>query len=129
MGVLLMEMSHRFEKCDLKNFTFIFHSFSSTFRRFQTFFKNYENNTSNLKKVLFVQGASSSLVVKFADTDKERAVRRMQQMAQSYSLISQVPIQQVGSPYSLSYAQVNSLLIDIWYSWQLTKLVSCLTFV
>ncbi|XP_078485872.1 CUGBP Elav-like family member 3 isoform X1 [Ciona intestinalis] len=50
-------------------------------------------------------GASSSLVVKFADTDKERAVRRMQQMAQTYGLISPVPLQ-IGT-YGLPYAQQN----------------------
>uniref|UniRef100_H2Z5H9 RRM domain-containing protein n=1 Tax=Ciona savignyi TaxID=51511 RepID=H2Z5H9_CIOSA len=48
-------------------------------------------------------GASSSLVVKFADTDKERAVRRMQQMAQTYGLINPVPLQ-IGT-YSLPYTQ------------------------
>jgi len=44
-------------------------------------------------------------VVKFADTDKERAVRRMQQMAQAYGLVNSVPVQ-VGT-YSLPYAQVS----------------------
>nr|CAB3229659.1 CUGBP Elav-like family member 3 [Phallusia mammillata] len=48
-------------------------------------------------------GASSSLVVKFADTDKERAIRRMQQMAQTYGLVNPVPVQ-VGT-YSLPYPQ------------------------
>jgi len=48
-------------------------------------------------------GASSSLVVKFADTDKERAIRRMQQMAQTYGLISPVPLQ-LGT-YGLPYTQ------------------------
>ena len=51
-----------------------------------------------------LQGASSSLVVKFADTDKERAIRRMQQMAQTYGLISPVPLQ-LGT-YGLPYTQV-----------------------
>uniref|UniRef100_H2Z5H5 RRM domain-containing protein n=1 Tax=Ciona savignyi TaxID=51511 RepID=H2Z5H5_CIOSA len=50
-------------------------------------------------------GASSSLVVKFADTDKERAVRRMQQMAQTYGLINPVPLQ-IGT-YSLPYTQLS----------------------
>jgi len=53
-----------------------------------------------------LQGASSSLVVKFADTDKERAVRRMQQMAQTYGLISQMPLQ-LGATYGLPYTQVR----------------------
>uniref|UniRef100_A0A182JP51 CUGBP Elav-like family member 4 n=1 Tax=Anopheles christyi TaxID=43041 RepID=A0A182JP51_9DIPT len=57
-----------------------------------------------LRACLFIrQGASSSLVVKFADTEKERQLRRMQQMAGHMNLLSPFVFNQFG-PYG-AYAQ------------------------
>ncbi|KAF0305795.1 CUGBP Elav-like family member 3-A [Amphibalanus amphitrite] len=49
-------------------------------------------------------GASSSLVVKFADTEKERQLRRMQQMSGNMGLLSPFVFNQFGA-YG-TYAQV-----------------------
>lgn len=57
-----------------------------------------------------LQGASSSIVVKFADTDKERQLRRMQQMAGNMSLLNPFVFNQFGA-YS-AYAQVGHVTVN-----------------
>ncbi|XP_018898219.1 CUGBP Elav-like family member 4 isoform X2 [Bemisia tabaci] len=49
-------------------------------------------------------GASSSLVVKFADTDKERQLRRMQQMSGNMQLLNPYVFNQFGAAYG-AFAQ------------------------
>lgn len=58
--------------------------------------------------VPLLQGASSSIVVKFADTEKERQMRRMQQMAGNMSILNPFVFNQFGySAYQVGRVTVN----------------------
>ncbi|XP_063699140.1 CUGBP Elav-like family member 4 isoform X2 [Culicoides brevitarsis] len=72
---------------------------------FVKFSSNQEAQTAitSLHGSQTMPGASSSLVVKFADTDKERQLRRMQQMAGHMNLLSPFVFNNFG-PYG-AYAQ------------------------
>lgn len=62
--------------------------------------------------ISYLQGASSSLVVKFADTEKERQIRRMQQMAGNMSLLNPFVFNQFGS-YGTYAAQVRNIFFTL----------------
>ena len=62
--------------------------------------------------IVCLQGASSSLVVKFADTEKERQIRRMQQMAGNMGLLNPFVFNQFGS-YGTYAAQVQDIFFTL----------------
>lgn len=78
----------------------------------------------SLVKCILFQGASSSLVVKFADTEKERQLRRMQQMAGNMSLLNPFVFNQFGA-YG-TYAQVITEQVDLQVRYYILVLLNSL---
>lgn len=62
------------------------------------------NNTT------ITQGASSSVVVRFADTEKERYTRRMQQLASPIGLLNPLLLQQIGYGNYSQMVQQHALM-------------------
>ncbi len=56
------------------------------------------------------QGASSSVVVRFADTEKERYTRRMQQLASPIGLLNPLLLQQIGYGNYSQMVQQHALI-------------------
>ena len=69
---------------------------------------------------VYFQGASSSLVVKFADTEKERQLRKMQQMTGPLGLLNPFALTQIPG-YAGAYTQVGAS-----YDVSLTNFVTAL---